>query len=821
VKPRVSVVIPWLEAGVSGRPTVEALAAAGGDVEVVVVDGGAVDEHTRRVWRALEKPVVHVIAAPGSGSAAARNAGVRASEAPLVVVLQPGDEPEPGLVSAAAARLEADSALGLVGLTSDEAGEPPAADLATLLAFPGRLAPAVLFRRGVWDASGGYDEALPGYEEHDLWLGALARGERAEVLARPRLRRAAATSALRRRSLDRDRHLSAMATLFRKHRAAFEARMEDVLCGREARYHAARQREQSMLQRRDQLRSELGELNREAESLAAALARAGRPRVEWGDLRRTTPVSPVWGYDRGQPVDRHYVERFLEAHAADIRGVVLEVQEADYTTRFGGARVVRSEVLDVNPANPRATVVADLRATEGVPADAYDCVIVTQTLHVIDDMRAAVASLFRMLKPGGVLLATLPCASRVCLEYGSDGDFWRVTEAGARRLFGEFFPASELEVRAYGNVMASAAFLYGLASHELSDEEKDAFDPYHPLLIGVRARKPLAVRPARPAPRAAGGRGAILLYHRVAAEEASDFHRLRVGPDDFRAHLELIRREYRPMPLLDMVRAARRGDLPDGAVAVTFDDGYLDNLTTASPLLLEQGIPAAFFVVTGALESGAEFWWDTLERVLAGPHALPAALEVPVRGQPLRLATATAGERRAAHASLHAALVTSPPAERDHAVRALLRWSGLPAAGGWRRPMNADEVRDLAARAGHTLGAHGVHHLALSAHAYEVQRQEVMESALRLERVLGRAVSCFAYPFGNYGREALEIVRAGGFEAALTCDEGTVTAGADPARLPRVEAPADVAALAARLRSCFGAAAEPTGRAGREPARAG
>jgi peptidoglycan/xylan/chitin deacetylase (PgdA/CDA1 family) len=340
------------------------------------------------------------------------------------------------------------------------------------------------------------------------------------------------------------------------------------------------------------------------------------------------------------------------------------------------------------------------------------------------------------------------------------------------------------------------------------------------LLIGVRARKPLAVRPARPAPRPAGGRGAILLYHRVAAEEASDRHRLRVGPDDFRAHLELIRRAYRPMPLLEMVRAARRGLLPDGAVAVTFDDGYLDNLTTASPILIEQGIPAAFFVVTGALEDGAEYWWDTLERVLQGPHALPAELDVPLRGQPARLATATAEERQAAHAALHAALVASPPADRDHTLRALLRGSGLSAAGGSRRPMKTDEVRALA-RAGHTVGAHGVHHLALSTHPYEIQRQEVIESALCLERVLGRGVSAFAYPFGNYGREALEIVRAAGFEAALTCDEGTVTAEADPARLPRLEAPADVAALAERLRSCFSAAAEPPGFAGHEPARAG
>src|SRR5262249_12336582 len=141
---------------------------------------------------------------------------------------------------------------------------------------------------------------------------------------------------------------------------------------------------------------------------AADLRRALPPEldgVDVADLRRTTPVSRDWGYERGTPVDRYYIERFLERRASDIHGVVLEVQEADYTRRFGGDRVARSDVVDLNAANPRATVVSDLRCAANIPSDTYHCVIVTQTMHVVDDMRAVIAECARILKPDGVLLA--------------------------------------------------------------------------------------------------------------------------------------------------------------------------------------------------------------------------------------------------------------------------------------------------------------------------------------------------------------------------------------------------------------------------------
>jgi len=216
--------------------------------------------------------------------------------------------------------------------------------------------------------------------------------------------------------------------------------------------------------------------------------------VDLGDLDRRTPVSREWGYERGTPIDRYYIERFLEKHSSDIKGRVLEVQEADYTRKFGTSRVERSDVLDLDPANARATIIADLRSAGNIPPDTFDCIILTQTVHVIDDMRAVFGECARILKPGGVLLTTLPSASRVCLEYGHDGDFWRVTEAGARQLLEGIFPSDLLAVESHGNVLVNAAFLYGLGCHELRIDDFEAADPYFPLVVSARAMNQPTIR---------------------------------------------------------------------------------------------------------------------------------------------------------------------------------------------------------------------------------------------------------------------------------------------------------------------------------------
>lgn len=207
-----------------------------------------------------------------------------------------------------------------------------------------------------------------------------------------------------------------------------------------------------------------------------------------GSLRNTAPMSDSWGFDRGTPVDRYYIETFLEANGDAIRGRALEIQDRLYTERFGTG-VVQSDVLDVDATNPRATVIADLAAADHVPSDTYDVAIITQTLHLLRDVRAAIAHLHRMLVPGGVLLATLPSLSRVSRGVGVDGDYWRFTVASARWLFGEAFGDAAVTVESRGNVLSAVAFLKGLAWEELPRTDLDVTDPYFPVVITVRATK--------------------------------------------------------------------------------------------------------------------------------------------------------------------------------------------------------------------------------------------------------------------------------------------------------------------------------------------
>ncbi|MBW1991389.1 MAG: methyltransferase domain-containing protein [Deltaproteobacteria bacterium] len=213
--------------------------------------------------------------------------------------------------------------------------------------------------------------------------------------------------------------------------------------------------------------------------------------LDWGDLRRLNPVSKNFGLDRGQPIDRYYIEKFLSWHALDIRGRVLEIGDPRYTRQFGGDRVTRSDVLHVNLKKPDVTIVGDLATGDQLPTEAFDCLILTQTLQVIFDVRAAVGTCYRILKPGGVLLATFPGLSRVArpsfLETWKDT--WRFTKSGAERLFREAFPSGDISVTAFGNVLAAVAFLHGLAAEELLPEELEATDPDFEVLLAVRAVK--------------------------------------------------------------------------------------------------------------------------------------------------------------------------------------------------------------------------------------------------------------------------------------------------------------------------------------------
>jgi SAM-dependent methyltransferase len=214
-----------------------------------------------------------------------------------------------------------------------------------------------------------------------------------------------------------------------------------------------------------------------------------RGAVRFGSLRRVTPISKDWGLERGLPIDRYYIDRFLSERADLMRGTVLEIGEKRYT-RLGGDRVQRFEVLHVAEQKPDVTRIGDLSDPTVFPSDTFDCIVVTQTLQLIYEVRTAIESCHRFLRPGGTLLVTIPGISQIS-RYDMDrwGHYWSFTTRSAERLFGDVFGRGPVEVVAYGNVLSSISFLHGLASEELTRSELDAHDPDYQLLIGVAATK--------------------------------------------------------------------------------------------------------------------------------------------------------------------------------------------------------------------------------------------------------------------------------------------------------------------------------------------
>jgi SAM-dependent methyltransferase len=226
-------------------------------------------------------------------------------------------------------------------------------------------------------------------------------------------------------------------------------------------------------------------LQREIRARRRHFGRVFRPNI-WS----VEPVSRDFGFDRGQPVDRFYIERFLASEAGAIRGAVLEVEHDIYTRRFGGSRVTRSDVLYRNAGLPGATIVADLVDAPHIPSDTFDCIILIHTLQYIFDAAAALRTCRRILKPGGTLLVAVPFIG----QYSPGdrelwGEYWRFSRMALARMLAAAFGGKMVCVDAYGNALAATAFLHGIAAGELSPRELDHYDPDYDLIVTGVAHK--------------------------------------------------------------------------------------------------------------------------------------------------------------------------------------------------------------------------------------------------------------------------------------------------------------------------------------------
>ena len=212
-------------------------------------------------------------------------------------------------------------------------------------------------------------------------------------------------------------------------------------------------------------------------------------KVAPGDFNRLTPFSTSFGYDRGGPVDRYYIEAFLKQESGCITGRVLEIGDNSYTLLYGRGKVTTSDILHVDEKNSAATFIGDISNAPHIPPDIFDCIILTQTLHLIYDFKEALKTCHRILKPGGTLLLTVPYITSIDHGEWNSTWYWAFTDKAFIPLMAETFPGSQVKVQSFGNVFAASAFLYGMGVPEVSKEKLDYHDPHFQVIITVKTVK--------------------------------------------------------------------------------------------------------------------------------------------------------------------------------------------------------------------------------------------------------------------------------------------------------------------------------------------
>ena len=213
--------------------------------------------------------------------------------------------------------------------------------------------------------------------------------------------------------------------------------------------------------------------------------------MQFGDLHRLTPIGNKSSGRQDNAVHYYYTERFLRSNSSRIHGAVLEAAGSRYAKRYGRNNVSKTDVLLLKGSSiPDGKNIVTLDDADCIPSHTYDCIILPQILQYTYDIKASLITLYRILKQGGVLLATVPGISRNIKESHDTNRFWSFTTLSAHRLCEEVFPTSHISVRSYGNVMTAAALMHGMMAKELKPRQLNFNDPLYQVVIAIRAVKP-------------------------------------------------------------------------------------------------------------------------------------------------------------------------------------------------------------------------------------------------------------------------------------------------------------------------------------------
>ncbi|MCX6043821.1 MAG: polysaccharide deacetylase family protein [Chloroflexi bacterium] len=269
------------------------------------------------------------------------------------------------------------------------------------------------------------------------------------------------------------------------------------------------------------------------------------------------------------------------------------------------------------------------------------------------------------------------------------------------------------------------------------------------------------------------------MYHRIS-DTSIEPNWLAVSPKNFAAHVQYLKQTFNPMRLTDLVESIKDGSLPDRSVAITFDDGYSDNLTHALPVLESFAVPATIFVTTTYVDSNREPWWDEMKHFLLAPRCVPAQLSIQVADGDYSWPTVTLEDRLAAHQELENLMRPLPVPVNDAILDHLATWAGShrklrPAY----RTVTMPQLTQLAEHPLIELGAHTLTHPILPTLTPEDQFNEIVGSRYMLEKMIHQPVLSFAYPNGDFTEETRKLVNAAGFNTACTTINGRVEPGDD------------------------------------------
>ncbi len=509
--------------------------------------------------------------------------------------------------------------------------------------------------------------------------------------------------------------------------------------------------------------------------------------ISFQSYSQKEPVSRSFGLDRGTPIDRYYIEKFLNENSNLIQGSVLEIAENEYTKKFG-SYAEKSDILSYENSSG-ATIVGDLSTGVNIPQNKFDCFILTQTIQMIYNVKSALKHAYAALKPGGCLLITASGISQIS-RYDMDrwGEYWRFTTKSLQQLLEEIDVKSEIAVESFGNVATAKAFLDGISAEELDKNIIDYNDKDYQLLICAKVVKPVEKLYLNNFSNSNLKRDvcspAVFLYHRVA-ELDYDYNLLAVSPQNFEEHLKIIKNNFTPVSTAEIIKRIKTNSLTGDEVAITFDDGYYDNYKNALPILEKYSVPATIFVTSGFIDGNKNSWWDELEYIFLGGHLLPFSIILGDR----KFSIETKDDKIELLNIFLDLLKDKSQSEIYNIISYLFNQLDIKKLYRARdRFLTRDELISLARSPLITIGSHTEIHSKLSILDEERLYAEIVTSKIFLESIINKKISSFSYPFGtksDYNEASINFVKNAGYDFAFSNYPGKLSSETRIFEVPR------------------------------------